>query len=299
LHVRCGALHRLGGVDGLRLLVGLRRPRRVRYGRRQRPERERGLYDGFLIHSRGATVRQVRRPSARWADDPAIPDVVQIRTDVDVPVFTFETEYDVDVLGFADARQPDSETFRPWEIAGTSHQDAYSAGGYALTDLGDGAAEAGLLDPARASGGLLNCGQPLNAGAMHAPLAAALSHLETWVRDGEPPPEFERIEITGEGDGIEIVRDELGIAQGGVRTPIVDVPLAANVGDAGNTPDFCRVFGHTRPFDAATLARLYPNGSSDYIPAFEEAADQAVEAGVWLEPEATNFTAAAGTINLG
>ena len=257
-----------------------------------------GVYDGFLIYSRGATAAPFgdRRPDV---DDPTIPDGAQIRTDIDVPVFTFETEYDVDVLHFADARQPDSETFRMWEVAGTSHQDAYSAGGYALTDLGDGAAEAGLLDPARASGGLLDCAQPLNAGAQHAVLAAALSHLEAWVRDGTAPPEFERIETTGDGEGIEIVRDELGIAQGGVRTPIVDVPLAVNVGDAGNTPDFCRVFGHTSPLDAATLARLYPEGSADYVDAFEEAADRAVEAGVWLEPEARNFTAAAGTIGFG
>jgi len=257
-----------------------------------------GVYDGFLIYSRGAGAAPLgeRVPDV---DDPTIPDVARIRTDIDVPVFTFETEYDLHVSGYADARQPDSDNFRLWEIAGTSHQDSYSAGGYALTDLGDGAAEAAILDPAQANGGLLSCTQALNAGAMHAPLAAALSHLETWVRDGIAPPEFPRVETTGEGEAIEIVRDELGIARGGVRTPIVEVPLAANAGDATNTPDFCRVFGHTEPFDAATLAELYPNGSADYVEAFEVSVDEAVEAGIWLEPEADNFKAAARLISFG
>jgi hypothetical protein len=72
----------------------------------------------------------------------------------------------------------------------------------------------------------------------------ALSHLEAWVRDGPPPPEFPRLESSGEGDDFQLERDELGIALGGVRTPIVDVPLALNVGDESNSPAFCRVFGY-------------------------------------------------------
>jgi hypothetical protein len=255
-----------------------------------------GEYDGFLIYSRGSTAAPLgARPLG--SADPTIPDVARIRTDLKVPVFTFETEYDVSVLGYADARQPDSKSFRLWEVAGTSHQDAYSAGGYALTDLGDGAAEAGMLDPAKADGGLLSCAKPLNAGAMHAVLAAALADLDTWVRDGTAPPRFGRIETTGQADAIQVVRDELGIAKGGIRTPIVDVPLAANVGDNSNSPNFCSVFGHTEPFDAATLARLYPNGSADYVRTFDKSVDRALEAGIWLKPEARNFKAAAQEIS--
>jgi hypothetical protein len=74
-----------------------------------------------------------------------------------------------------------------------------------------------------------------------------------------------------------VARDELGIAKGGLRTPIVEAPLAANVGDDTNSPGFCRVFGHTHPFDAATLAKLYPKGSTDYVAAFDNATDQAVK----------------------
>jgi hypothetical protein len=255
-------------------------------------------YDGYLIHSRGSTPAPFgeREPDVV---DTTIPTGAQIRANVDVPVFTFQTEYDVHESGYADARQPDSKNFRLWEVAGTSHIDAYTGAGYSLTDLGDGSAEAKLLDPAQASSGLLNCAMPLNAGSQHAPLSAALAHLDAWARRGTPPPTFPRIQTSGTGESIEIVRDELGLATGGVRTPIVDVPLAVNVGDATNTPDFCRVFGHVQPLDAATLAELYPDGSTEYSKQFARAVDKAVKAGVWLKPEAKHFKAASEQITFG
>ena len=53
------------------------------------------------------------------------------------------------------------------------------------------------------------------------------------------------------------------------------------------------------PFDATTLAELYPNGEDDYVKAFDEAADKAVEEGFWLEPEAEHYKAAARQITFG
>ena len=132
---------------------------------------------------------------------------------------------------------------------------------------------------------------------MHTVLAAALSDLDAWVRDGTAPPEFPLLDTTGHGDNITVARNDLGIARGGIRTPIVDVPLATNVGVNSNSPDFCRVFGITKPFDKATLARLYPNGSADYVAAFDKSVEKAVTAGVWLKPEADNFKAAARQIS--
>lgn len=146
---------------------------------------------------------------------------------------------------------------------------------------------------------MLGCADPINAGAVYAARNTALSDLDRWVRGGTAPSKFPRVETTGHGEGIEIVRDQLGIARGGIRPPIVEVPLAVNTGDATNTPGFCRVFGHTHPLDAATLAKLYPNGSTGYVTAFGKAADRAVKAGIWLEPEAAHFKAAAQQISFG
>ncbi len=251
------------------------------------------VFDGFLIHSRGGQSAPFGAQQL-GQKIPGIPDGVKIRTDLDVPVLTFETEGDLIVLGFGPATQPDSKNFHLWEAAGTSHADAYFL--LALTDLGDGSAEANMLDPANATGGRLNCTTANNAGGQHAIVMAALASLEKWVRVGTPPPKSPRIETTAAG---EVVRDEHGIARGGIRTPLVDVPIATNDGLRGSGPSFCLLFGHMKPFDAATLAKLYPNGSADYVAAFDKAADKTVKAGFWLEPEAEHYKAAAAKITFG
>jgi Alpha/beta hydrolase domain len=257
----------------------------------------RGVYDGFLIHSRGATAAGFDA-TRRGQDDATVPDAVRIRTDLDVPVFTFQTETDLLRLGSTPARQPDTKSLRLWEVAGTSHVDAYT-GTIGITDTGDGAAELTLLDPAQASGGPLSCSQSVNAGAQFAALSAALAHLEDWVRDGTPPPKGARIETTGTGKNVAITRDEQGNAVGGVRTPLVDAPLATNTGEKNAGGRFCALFGTTDPFDAATLRALYPDGTVGWRDDFAKATEQAVQTGYWLEPEAEHFQAASEQISFG
>jgi hypothetical protein len=254
------------------------------------------VYEGFLIHSRQGQPSPFG-DAVLGQDDPSIPNNVKVRNDLDVPVLLFQTEADLFSLGYLPARQPDSKHLRLWEIAGTSHADAY-LGGFALTDVDDNA-QLSLLDPAQASGGRLNCAEPVNANAQYTVLNAALAGLDRWVRDGTSPRKWPRIAITGSGANAAIARDEHGIARGGVRTPIVEAPLATNDGEENAGATFCRLFGHTKPFDAATLAELYPNGSADYVTAFDKAADKAVKAKIWLEPDAERFKAAARQITLG
>jgi hypothetical protein len=256
-----------------------------------------GVYDGYLIHSRGGSAAPFADSELSLADE-TIPDGVKIRTDLDVPVFTFETETDLTRLGFTPARQPDTKNLRLWEVAGTAHADAYT-GELGTNDVGDGSAELALLDPAQASGGPLSCSQPVNAGAQFAPLSAAVAHLEDWVRDGTPPPKAPRIETTGSGEAVAITRDERGIAVGGLRTPLVDVPLAVNSGAENPGSRFCTLFGTTVPFDATTLTALYPDGSAGWQEEFTQAVDNAVKRGTWLEPEADNFKAASEQITFG
>jgi len=258
------------------------------------------VYDGFLIHSRGGQAA----PFGDQRLGQAIPDIpqgVKIRGDLDVPVLTVETETDLvnPRLGFTPARQPDSKRFRLWEVAGTAHADAYLGGGPSLSDLGDGSAEVVLLDPKQGSGGRLGCAAPINAGAQYAVISAALTQIERWVHTGSPPPKAPRIETTSSGGVTAIVRDDHGIARGGVRTPIVDAPIATNDGEENSGPSFCLLFGHMKPFDAATLAALYPNGRDDYVAAFDKAVDKAVKAGIWLKPEGEHYMVAARQITFG
>ena len=253
------------------------------------------VYDGFLIHSRGGQAAPFGVQTLGQAD-PTVPSIARIRPDVGVPVMTVETETDLIRLGYLPAQQRDSKNFRLWEVAGTSHADAYFE--RSLSDLGDGSAEAAMLDPAQASGGRLGCSENVNEGAAYEVVSAALVGLEKWVRTGTPPAKAPRMKTTGTGAAAAIVRDEHGIARGGVRGPIVDAPIATNDGLPNGGGSMCFLFGHTKPFDAATLATLYPNGAADYVKAFDKAADKAVKVGFWLKPGADLWKAAARQIKL-
>lgn len=220
-------------------------------------------FDGFLVHSRGAAAAPLGQ-----AGEPI--DIAQtilgpptrIRTDGDTPVLVLETETDVvGLLGYHRARQPDGERFRLWEVAGTAHADQH------------------LLGPAAE---LLDCGGPINAGPHHLVAKAALFHLERWVRTGEAPPEAPRLELADQDGTTVIARDEDGNALGGIRTPHVDVPVAALSGDP--RPDssiICSLMGSTEPLSAPRLRERHGDRAG-YLAAYEQVADAAIAAGFVL-----------------
>ncbi|MEM7284988.1 MAG: alpha/beta hydrolase domain-containing protein [Actinomycetota bacterium] len=220
-----------------------------------------GLYDGFLVHSRGGGAPG---PTGERLD--FVEDAVRIRSDLTDPVFVFEAETDVVLLGFVDARQDDTDLLRTWEVAGAAHVDTHTL-----------AATAGFpRDPSL--GSVIGCENLINDGPHHETLQAAMSHLVAWVVDGTPPPSAPPLDVV---DG-QLVRDDLGIATGGVRTPPVDVPLRVLSGDPGSDGGACFLFGETRLLDEATVAARY--GSLDaFVGALNASADAAVAAG-WLLP---------------
>jgi hypothetical protein len=195
-------------------------------------------------------------------------------------VLQFITETDLfGVLGFARSRQPDSETLRTWEVAGTAHADR------SILDYNAEFAEevaGGGFDLAA------QCGS-INEGPQAQVIRAAVAALRAWVADGKAPPEAPPLEVDGEA----VARDERGIALGGIRTPAVDAPVSVLTGEAPpGRSVLCMLFGDTRPFDAATLAQLYRT-HEDYVGAVTEAADAAVAAGFLLQADADAFVAAA------
>jgi hypothetical protein len=78
------------------------------------------------------------------------------------------------------------------------------------------------------------------------------------VAGGRPPPEAPRLEVSSVAPFAFAV-DGNGNVLGGIRTPAVDVPVAAlgGVGQTG-TP-FCSIFGTTEPFSQQQLDALYRN----------------------------------------
>jgi hypothetical protein len=212
-----------------------------------------GVYDGFFVHSRGAIGAPLSQtPQAAIP----VPGESWIRADIDVPVLTLETETDLTLLGFAAARQPDSRRIRLWEVAGTAHGDTYSLVLGAL-DLGDDPGVVDLVITSTPVPGIIRCAAPINSGPQHFVVKAALVALDRWVRRGSPPPRAPRLELDP-GPPVAIVRDANGNALGGIRTPQLDAPIASFGGEQGGS-GLCSLFGTTTPFDAATLAALYPS----------------------------------------
>jgi hypothetical protein len=258
------------------------------------------LFDGYFVHGRpasGVSMDGVFIPASARLGMEATRAAIstkgeRIRDDARVPVLVLQSETDVVLLGGGLAEQPDSERLRVWEMAGAAHADTYtvSAGRH---DDGTLTAErmAELLRPTTN----LMIGQtdtPINAGPQqHYVAQAALVHLARWAAGGDAPPSGPSLQLNGDRTGY--VLDEHGIAQGGIRTPWVDVPTAVmgGLGQTGET--FAMLFGRTEPFDDATLSTLYPGGEDEYLERFGASLDAAIAAGFLLEEDRMEILAVA------
>jgi Alpha/beta hydrolase domain len=249
------------------------------------------VYDGFLVHSRFGSAAPLDGATALDRSSEASARPVQFRSDLRVPVVTVITETDLigDVLsGYHRARQPDNDWLRIWEIPGTAHADNYTirvgfidTGSAPLQDIVAAYAPTNSLMREQLS----HC---INfAPQHHYVVQAAIAGLERWARGGEPAPNADRIALS-EANPPQLVLDENGIARGGIRTPWVDVPVAVTSGLASGISNgesvsdesvMSKIFGSGEMFDTATLSRLYPGGSAEYLALFTQALDQAITSG--------------------
>jgi hypothetical protein len=253
------------------------------------------IYDGFLVHSRGGSTIVALAPLAETPQRRIpVPGTVAIRADLNVPTLTFQTETDLILLDSRSARQPDSDRFRLWEVAGTAHADLYTVVG-GSNDLGNSPDAARVVENSMPIP-QISCEAPLNSGPQHFVLNAAFKALHDWVRNGTLPPRAPWLEVTGSPPAI--VRDEHGNARGGIRTPYVDVPIATLSGEGQTGSVLCVLFGTTSLFDSAKLAMLYPTQAA-YVDAYNAATDAAVAAGFILPADAELMKAAAATTEVG
>jgi len=210
-------------------------------------------YQGIFIHSRGGGSASFSGHSVKAA----INGNVRIRTDLTVPVFMFETQTDLIQLGYAAAQQPNTPKIRTWEVAGTSHADAY--------ELGVGA-------------GFLGCTTPVNSGPQHEVAQAGLLAFLHWVDNGTQPPSPAPFTQSSTRPA-ELALDTHGNVVGGVRTPAVDVPIATL---SGAPPEgssvLCGLFGSTIPLSSQTLAALY-GSTAGYVAAYTADLDRAIAGG--------------------
>jgi hypothetical protein len=250
------------------------------------------IYDGFLVHSRGIG-------GTALAEMPLTPIPVAgptvIRADLNVPVLTLQMETDMTLLGFAPARQPDTDRFRLWEVAGTAHADTYTViGGF--NDIGDSPEVAKVLVTAEPLPGIISCPFPINSGPQHFLVNTAFSALNEWIRSGAPPAMAPRLDMDF-GPPLRILRDQHGNALGGIRTSYVEAPIATLSGEGQTGSILCVLFGTTTPFSAEKLASLYPDQAS-YVAAVQASTDAAVAGGFILPADAALIVAAAEDTDL-
>lgn len=235
-------------------------------------------YDGYMVHSRGDG-------SSSLAQEPLVsiptPSAPLIRTDLNVPVMTFETETDVVFLEFANARQPDTDMIRTWEVAGTAHGDYYTFVAGRDDDVGDPRFAAVVEETSVL--GFIECDRPMNSGPHHYVFNTAVRALNDWVAEGTLPAQSPLLEISA--DGTDYVYDERGNALGGIRTPYVDAPSAIIRGEPNTGNGFCRLFGTTSLFSAEEMATLYTD-EAGFVAAVRAATEDAVAADFLLQEDA-------------
>ena len=171
---------------------------------------------------------------------------------------------------------PDTGSIRHWEVAGGSHLPRRAWDSVAT---------------------LLNRDfLPITVSCQKFPLSLvqwpftanrAIAGLVDWVKTNEPLP----IAPRGVYDtGGELIRDQYGIAQGGIRYPELTVPTGVNDGvNAAVGTDlfsfFCRLLGSNTLFERELLDGLYTD-FADYVSRYAEATDQFLESDFILPEDA-------------
>ncbi|MGE0622014.1 MAG: alpha/beta hydrolase domain-containing protein [Pseudomonadales bacterium] len=198
-----------------------------------------------------------------------------IRDDLGVPVFVVNSE--LEAIACYGVRQPDTDTFRCWESAGTCHVSQQIQDTRQRLQERDGVV-----------------GRPADPGINRIPMAllydAVFHHMQRWLADGTPPPVMPKIEFAG--DPAEVVRDGHGIAVGGIRLPQVEVPTAVNSAIPRGEGILALLGGSCAPFSRDKLESLY--GDVDrFLEAFERAARAAVDAQVLMPRDVERLVAEA------
>jgi hypothetical protein len=225
-------------------------------------------FDGIFIHSRGGSGASLTGSSIASSSGP---DNLRIRTDLKVPVFMSQTQTDLIQLGYAPAQQPDTDKIRTWEIAGTSHADAYTVG---------------------AAASLLGCTSPVNSGPQHSVVQAEFTAFDKWVDNGTPPPSPPPFKLSSTHPAT-LALDAHGNVIGGVRTPAVDVPVSTLSGaPPAGANAICSLFGSTTAFTPAQLTSLY-GSKSNYIADYTKSLNKAIASGYILSADKASFLAQA------
>ena len=189
----------------------------------------------------------------------------QIRDDGGVPILVVNSESETMMVSMV--RQPDSDTFRFWEMAGTAHGGGESAETMTAVLVRDGISEGLPVVEGR------------NTIAWDYIARAGLERLIEWIDRKSAPVVIPPITLDESG----IVRDDVGNALGGVRVPDVVAPLAVHAGMKSEL-SAAALMGESTPLSADRIGEPYPDASA-YQNAWDGAVDDLAHLGLVL-PEA-------------
>ncbi|MGY0499344.1 alpha/beta hydrolase domain-containing protein [Nocardia sp. FBN12] len=240
-------------------------------------------YDGFVLElyfgfgpslTVGDTTLSLTDPdTVPGPEDHAATNV--LRDDLDVPVMIVNTELEATV--YQPARQPDTDLFRTWEVAGATHvSEQYVLGAMKRSEKEFGTPNRMLL------------GRGMNRVPFLPVLEAAYRHMVTWVNGGPPPPVQPRIEFVESA----VSRDRLGVARGGIQLPQIQVPLARHDAVPLGADLLSWLIGSSTPFTPAAITLMYGDEAA-YLARFEVAARDACATGVLLERDVPALVAEA------
>lgn len=226
-------------------------------------------FNGFYAMSTAAVGMKIEPDGGRLFN-------VGYRPDLDVPVMQVSNEMEV-VVGWQLSRTPDTDKLRHWEMAGATHLDRHMQ--EEVIAAGDNARRLAMPQ----------CWKPSNVLPTRMFNHAALHALNTWVRQGTPPPIAPRMTRGSLGF---VQDDALGNAMGGLRMPELDAPTA-QYGMYSNVPRSqisawslyaCMAGGSANPLDAKVLRARYANEQA-YYQTYKQAADKLLEGGFLLAPD--------------
>ena len=183
--------------------------------------------------------------------------------------------------------EADTSNYRQWEVAGGSHLPRMAFENFQ-----------GPIE--RDVGGALaaSCEKyPLSRVQWPFVVNSAYAHLDSWANGGTAPPIAPRGEYQASPPdaGNQLVRDSLGIAQGGIRMPEMSEPARLNTGL--NTPVgsdlfslFCPLLGSSEDLpDDALLARY--DDWADYVDKVSVKAQDLADNGFMLQEDVPRLIA--------
>jgi Alpha/beta hydrolase domain len=229
------------------------------------------VYDGVLVNSRfgnGAALNTGATP----------PVGTIIRSDTTAKVLELQTETDIirnNGSGSLAARQPDTDSFRLWEVAGASHFNAPQEATMRLQAF----RESPFISPPIQFN---SCPVPMNSLRFSDVVDTAIHQLGQWATpgNGQKPQHAPRLAVTD--DGTTYIPDANGNTLGGIRLPQVTVPTAIYSGIGNPGPSTCTLAGRTLAFDDAQLSSMYPSHAA-YVGQYGAAVRTAVKDG-WVQP---------------